>query len=216
DAKHGATLGAFGNLKLLFSVQSRHLQFRTESGLRDAQGDGAVQVRAAAFEEEVLLDFEHDVQIACWPAVRPGLTFAGHAQPRSGIHTRGNAQLNGLFTLQATLSAALLAALLHRLSCALARWARARDGKESLLIGHLTSSGTGLAGLSAGALFRAGAVAGLAVFLPRQLDLGGYACGRIFERERHVIAQIGPAPCATASASSTASKQILEAKEVSE
>ena len=73
-----------------------------------------------------------------------------------------------------------------------------------------------MAGLSAGALFRAGAVAGLAVFLSRQLDLGGYARGRVFERERHVIAQVGPAPCAAASASSTASKQILEAKEVSE
>src|SRR6266403_1782217 len=49
DAKHGAALRAFGNLQFFFRVQSRHLQFRTESRLGDAQGNRAIQVRAAPF-----------------------------------------------------------------------------------------------------------------------------------------------------------------------
>src|SRR2546425_2824398 len=64
---------------------------------------------------------------------------------------------------------------------------RARNGKKSLLIGQLTAAGARLAGLNARALLRAGALACLAVFLARQLDLGGHPRGRFFERERHVV-----------------------------
>src|ERR1700694_2964345 len=216
DAKYGAALGAFGNLQLLFPVQSRHLQFRTESRLCDAQGNRAIQVRAAPFEERMFFDFEHNVQIAPWPAIRPGLAFAGDTQPCPGIHARWNPQLNGLFALEASLTAALHAPLLHNLSRTLARWTRARDGKKSLLIGQLPAAGARLAGLNARTLFRARAVAGLAVFLARQFDLGAHTRGRFFKRERHVVSQIGPALRAAASTPTTASKQILEPEEISE
>src|SRR6266550_7604185 len=187
DAKHGAALRAFWNLQFFFRVQSRHLQFRTESRLGDAQGNRAIQVRAAPFEERMFSDFQHNVQIARRPAIRPGLAFAADTQPRSRVHARWNPQLNGLFALEASLTAALHTPLLHNLSCALARWTRARDGKKSLLIGQLPAAGARLAGL------RARAVACLAVFLARQLDLGGHPGGRFFKRERHVVSQIGPA-----------------------
>src|SRR6266550_2173290 len=216
DAKYGAALRAFGNFQFFFPVQSRHLHFRAESGLRDAQGNRAIQVRAAPFEERMFFDFQHNVQIARRPAIRPGLAFTADTQPRSRVHAWRNPQLNGLFALEASLTAALHAPLLHNLSCALARWTRARDGKKSLLIGQLAAAGARLAGLNARALFRARAVAGLAVFLARQLDLGGHARGRFFERERHVVSQIGPALRAAASTPSTASKQILEPEEISE
>src|SRR6266403_2972773 len=216
DAKHGAALRAFGNLQFFFRVQSRHLQFRTESRLGDAQGNRAIQVRAAPFEERMFFDFQHNVQIARRPAIRPGLAFAAATQPRSRVHARRNPQLNGLFALEASLSAALQAPLLHNLSRALARWTRARDGKKSLLIGQLPAASARLAGLNARALFRARAIACLAVFLPRQLDLGGHTRGRFFERERHVVSQIGPTLSAAASTPSTASKEILEAEEISE
>ena len=72
-----------------------------------------------------------------------------------------------------------------------------------------------LACLNACALFRARAVAGFAVFLARQLDLGGDACGGFLEGERHVVAQVGATLCAAASTATAApSKQILEAEEI--
>src|SRR5260370_34485036 len=182
ETKHGAALRAFGNLQPLFPVQSRHLQFRTESRLRDAHGDGAIQVRAAPFEVRMLFDLEHDVQIARRPAVRRGLAFAGDPQTCSGIHAGRSPQLNGLCALKPPLPPALRATLLHNLPGALARRSRARDGEESLLIGQLTAACARLAGLNASALFRARAVAGLAVFLPRQLDLGSNSRGGFFER----------------------------------
>src|SRR5713226_3656133 len=217
DAKNGAALRAFRNLQFFFSVQSRHRQLRTESSLRDAQGDGAIQIRAAAFEKRMFLNFQHDVQIARRPAVRPGLAFAGDTQPRSGIDARRNPQLNGLFAFEASLPAALRATLAHNLTRALARRACSRDGEESLLICQLTAAGASLAGLNASSFFRARAVARLAVFLARQLDFGGHARGGLFERERHVVSQIGPALRAAASAAPAASsKQVLEAKKISE
>src|SRR5437016_14567165 len=75
DAKHGAALRAFWNFQLLFPIQPRHLQFRAESRLRDAQGNRAIQVRAATLEEGMLFDVEHYVQIAGRPAVWSGLAF---------------------------------------------------------------------------------------------------------------------------------------------
>ncbi len=165
----------------------------------------------------MFLNFEHDVQIARRPAVRPGLAFAGDTQPRSGIDARRNPQLNGLFAFEASLPAALRATLAHNLTRALARRACSRDGEESLLICQLTAAGARLAGLNASSLFRARAVARLAVFLARQLDFGGHARGGLFERERHVVSQIGPALRAAASAAPAApSKQVLEAKKIAE
>src|SRR5207245_2791380 len=140
----------------------------------------------------------------------------GNAQPRSGVHSRRNAQLNCFFAFEASLASALRAALLHNLSRALACGACARDGEKSLLVRQLTAATAGLAGLNAGALLRAGAVARFAVFLPRQLDLGGYARGRFLERERHVVPQIR-APLRTAASTPTAAaKQVLKAEEISE
>src|SRR5258708_12984234 len=175
DAKHGAALRAFGDLQFFFPVQSRHLQFRAESRLRDAQGDRAIQVRAAPFEERMLFDLEHNVQIARRPAVRPGLAFAGDAQSRSGIHARRNPQLNGLLALEASLPTTLLATLAHDLASALARRARARDGQESLLIGQLTAAGARLAALNTSPLLCAGALPPLPLLLPRNLTSRTYA-----------------------------------------
>src|SRR5713226_228771 len=164
----------------------------------------------------MLFDFQHDIQIARRPAIGSGLSFTGDTQPRSGIHARWNAQLDGFFALEASLPAALLAAFLHNLTRTLARRARARDGEEPLLIGNLATPSASLAGLNAGAFFRAAAVAGLAEFLSRQFNLGGYACGGFFERERHVVAQIGATLSAAAPATRpAASKQVLETKEIS-
>src|SRR6267154_2927017 len=165
----------------------------------------------------MLFDFEHNVQIARRSAVGPRFAFTGNAKSRSGIHTRRNTQLNGFLALEASLPAAFLATLLHDLPRALTRWARARDGEKSLLIGKLATASASLAGLNASAFFRPGAVAGFAEFLARQLDLSGYARGSFLERKRHVISQVGATlRAAAATPASAPSKQICEAKEISE
>src|SRR5260370_31346752 len=132
----------------------------------------------------MLFDFQHHIQIARRPAVGPRFAFAGNAKSRSGIDARGNTQLNGFLALEASLPAAFLATLLHDLPRALTRWARARDGEKSLLIGKLATASASLAGLNASALFRAAAVAAFAEFLARHLDLGCYARSSFLEPNR--------------------------------
>src|SRR4029077_10561225 len=98
-----------------------------------------------------------------------------------------NAQLNGLFAFEAPLATAIRAAFLHDLSRAPAIRARPRDGEEPLGVGQLAAAAAGLAILNAGALLRAGSVAGFAKFLAGQLNLRCDARGSFFERKRHVI-----------------------------
>src|SRR5277367_2301627 len=135
----------------------------------------------------MLFHFEHHIKIAGRTAVRTGFALACNSQTRSSIHARRNAQLDGAFAFDAALPAAIEAAFLNNLSRALAVRARARDGEKSLLVRHLAAAAARLAGLRAGALLRPGAVAGFAILLARQFNLGGYAARRFFKRQRHVI-----------------------------
>src|SRR5271163_1179166 len=162
----------------------------------------------------MLFHFEHHVEVAGRSAIRSGFALAGDPQTRSGIHAGWNAQLDGAFAFDAPLPAAIEAAFFNNLPRALAVRARARDGEKSLLVRHLAAAAARLAGLHAGALLRSGAVAGFAIFLARQFDFGGYAAGRFFKRQRHVIAQIGAALRARTSAAAPSTKKILEAKKI--
>src|SRR5438445_10526055 len=165
----------------------------------------------------MLFHFQHDIQIAGWPTIRPGFAFPRDAQARSRVHARRNPQLDGLFALEASLTAAGRATLFTTLSRGLARRACPRDSEKSLRVTQLATATAGLASLNAGAFFRACAVASLAVFLARQLDLGSHSRGGFLERERHVVAQVGSALCsATPATAAASSKQILEAKKISE
>src|SRR5438034_7346836 len=138
----------------------------------------------------MLLDFKYDVEVAFRAAVGAGFALAGNTQARAGIDAWWNAQFNGFLALDAALSVALGAALLHDLACALARRARPGDGKESLLIGQLAAPAAGGTGNHAGALLRAGAVAGFAEFLAGQFDLRGHASRGFLKGERHVVTQV--------------------------
>src|SRR5580700_473845 len=163
----------------------------------------------------MFLDLQDHVEIARRSAVRSGFAFASDAQARAGVHAGRNAQLDGFFALHTALTVAIGAPLTNNLSRALACRARARDGKETLLIGQLAAAAASLAGDNAGAFFCAGPVASFAVLLAGQLDFSGHASRRLFKREGHVIAQIGPALSA-GTAGAPGSEEIFETKEITE
>src|SRR5260221_2459773 len=133
--------------------------------------------------------FQDDVQIACRSAVRAGLAFPCHAQPRSRVYSRWNPQIDGAFTLQAALAVAIRAALADDLPRSLARRARAGDGEESLLVPKLAAPAASLACSHPSSGLCARAIARFAIFLAWQFDLRGHARCGFLQRERHVIAQ---------------------------
>src|SRR6185437_9314422 len=163
-AEKSAGLRAFGNGERVFAIDGGHFDFRAESSLRDADGDVAIEVGAAAFEERMLFDFEEDVEVAGDAAVGSGFAFAGDAQAHAAIHARGNGNFDGVGAFDAALSAAIGAGFLDDLSRAVAIGASARDGEESLLIVHLAAPFAGFARGHGGAGLGAGAVAGGAIF----------------------------------------------------
>src|SRR6266850_3555569 len=158
--KDCAALRALGDLQFFLAAQAGDLQLDTQACLRNADGNGAVQVGAATLEVGMLLHIEDNVQIASWSAIGPGLAFALHAQAGAGIDAGRNAQLDDSFLLHASLTAAFNAALFDDLAGALASGASARDGEKSLLIGELAPAGASLASDYSGAGFRSRAVAG--------------------------------------------------------
>src|SRR5215472_275763 len=85
------------------------------------------------------------------------------------------------------------------------------QGKEALGMASLAVAAAGWAGLGLGASFGAGSRAGLAGDRGWNADLGGLAPERLFERDLHVVAQIGAAlaPGAAAAAPGHA-EQVVE------
>src|ERR1700686_2927003 len=118
----------------------------------------------------MLLHIEDYVQIAGRAAIRPRFPFALHAQARSSVHARRNAQFDGSFLLDAPLAAAFGATLFDNLAGALAGWAGARNREESLLISELPTAGARLTRHYAGSRFRAGAITSGTKFLARDFD----------------------------------------------
>src|SRR5260370_8534389 len=119
----------------------------------------------------MLMDVQNDVQISGGAAIRAGLAFALHAQARAGVHTGGNAQFDGSFLFDATLTAALRAAFLDDLSRALAGGAGTRNREKSLLIREPAPSAAGLAGCGTGSRFPPRAIARASQFLSREFLL---------------------------------------------
>ena len=171
-------------------VQSGNRQICPQRSLRNAQRNRAIKIRAAPLEERVLLDFEHNIQITRRPAVGTRFAFTLHAQPRSGVHARRDAQFDSALAIHASLALAIRATFFDDLPGALASGTRAVDGEKSLLIDLLAASAASLARHHAGSLFRARAVARFAVFLPGHPNFRGDAGGGFVKRQRHVIAQI--------------------------
>ena len=183
QADDGAGLRALRNGDFLVAIQAGHADLGAESGLRDADGNRAIEIRAAPLEKRMFLHVQDDVEIARRAAVGAGLAFAGNADARLRIDARRDAHVDGARALDAAAPAAIRALLANHLARALASGAGARDGKESLLVMELAAALAGLAGGDAGAGFRAGAVAGVAEFLARQANLGGDAGGGFLEAQ---------------------------------
>jgi hypothetical protein len=103
---------------------------------------------------------------------------------------------------------AFLAWLLDRLASTAAMRAGLLDREDAVLHAHLAVAVAGLA-LADLAVFRAAAVAMVAVDLGRHLDLPADAEHGLFQIQFHDVTQIGAAPCASATAT-TATENVAK------
>src|SRR6185503_12317444 len=107
---------------------------------REVHRHFAVQIVAVALEEGVLLDVNHDVEIARWPTARPRLALTAQTQPLTGRDAGGYPHTELLLLLKTSRAAAGRTRLRDDGARSPALPARPCDGEEPLLIPELSSA----------------------------------------------------------------------------
>src|SRR5207237_1152847 len=80
DPEYRASLRSGGNVQFfLFAFESRNHDLRAKSGLREADGNIAVQIRFAPLEKLVFLYIQDNVEITCGTTRAAGITFTRDA-----------------------------------------------------------------------------------------------------------------------------------------
>ena len=106
---------------------------RAESRLRKRYRYVAIQVVLSPFEEFVVLNDQHDIQISGRTAFCAGIAFSGDAQFGPTVDTCGNSQLETFLTNHASIAPAHRASVLDHLPGSVTLVACPRDAEEPLL-----------------------------------------------------------------------------------
>ena len=164
----------------------------------------------------MLLHLDLNVQIACRCAMLAGFTFARQTDPVSGIHARRDFNRQGFGLLNAAVTMTFIARIFNQRTASLTVRTGLLYRKEALTHLYLACAMTGRTGLRFAACFGAAAVADVALFQRRNTDLFGDATYRFFQRQLHVVTEIGAARRALPATS--AAKDIAEniAKDIAE
>ncbi|OIQ96451.1 hypothetical protein GALL_214920 [mine drainage metagenome] len=173
-----------------------------------------MQVVAVALEHAMRFDMDLHVQVAVRRAVTAGLAMAAVAKAHAAVDTCRDLDLQRLLFLDSAGAVAVLARRTDLFAAAVAARAGLLDGEEALLHAHLAVTRTGLAGGGAGAGFGAGTAAGLALFHDRNAYLFFRAACRFFQRDLHVVAQVGAAVGLAAPAAAAAEDVAEDVAEV--
>ena len=129
------------------AVDSRHLDFSTQSGRGNRNWHAAVEVQAIALKKFVLLHLDKDVKVAGWTTAHTCFTFTGKTDACACFNTRRDVDREGFFLLHAALAVAHLTGVLDGLTHTVTGRAGAFDGEETLLRTDFPHAGTRRAGL---------------------------------------------------------------------
>src|SRR5450631_1396966 len=212
-AKRGSRLRTFGDSQLVFSLQRRNHNLGARGGLRKRNRNHAVEVVTLALKEGVLLDVQHNVQIAGRSAECARVTEARETNSRAVLHPRGHVRFDNAFAQQPAFAFALRARIGDHTARALAGWTSSSDAEEALLITHLASA---VARPAANRSFTgrcAGAAASVAGLMAADVHLLLGAKNRFLKSKMQIFAKVGSAlgPAATTAA---LAKRIAEAEDI--
>ncbi len=145
-----------------------------------------------------------------------GFAFARQTDPVAGIHARRDFNRQGFGLLNTAVTMTFIARIFNQRTASLTVRTGLLYRKEALTHLYLARAMTGWTGLRFAACFGAAAVADVALFQRRNTDLFGDATNRFFQRQLHVVTEIGAARRALPATS--AAKDIAEniAKDIAE
>src|ERR1700704_1317586 len=168
QAQFLATVRARRNAQKRPAVDCRDLNFRAERRFRHGNGDNGVKVFATAVKKGMRQDFSDDVQIARGRARRSGISTAGNAHARSGLHPCRNSNFDGVGTAHAAFATACPADISNAPGAAAAR---ASQIEAHLPAGLRYLPGTAAGGAGLGLAGRSRAMAGGAYIKARDREL---------------------------------------------
>ena len=176
----------------MITLERRHLDLRSERGLRNRYRDLAVDIIALPLEEGVLLDRDHHVEIAGGSIAESRFPLTRNAQTGTILHAGRNSKLEDLLFLNHARTAALTAGLLDDAARPVAGGTGSADCEKALLKTNLPPPVAGRT--DRGSLLGVGArsLTLLAGSRLRNLDLGFGPEDRILEIDLQVITQVGP------------------------
>src|SRR5208282_2553933 len=215
NAKRGSRLRAFGNLELVLSLERRNHDLDAQGSLRKRDRNHAVEVVAFALKKGLLFHVQDDIQVAGRPTERARLTKSGETNARAVLHSRWHLGFDHALAQQAAFAFALRTGIGDYVARALACRASSRDAEEALLITHLTSTGTRLAGDRRFARRCACATARVACLMATDTHLLLGAEDRLIKFEIQVFAQVGSTLGAAATTAALA-KHVAESEDVPE
>src|SRR5690606_4664782 len=191
------------------AVEGGDLHRGAEGGLREADGQLAIDVAIVADEDGMVLDLEHHVEVAGDAAPRSGLALPLELEPRPGVHARRD--LHGDAGLARDLAGArAVRALVHDdLPLALAGGAGAGDGEEALGEALRPAAPADAADLGARAGLGPRAFAGVAADGTGELQVELGPEGRLFEGDGPIDPEVG-APVARGAAARPAPEDLAE------
>src|SRR4029079_6860845 len=181
-------------------VDGRHLEFAAKGCRHHRDRNPAMQVSAIALEEFVSRQRQENVEIAGRSAADGGFALAREANAGAVFHALRNVDGQGPVARHPSRARAGWTGVFDHLAAALAARAGPLPRKEALGLPHAALPAAHRTGLRLGAGLGAGARTGFAGDRDRNLDLRGLALKGLFQRDFHVVAQVGAALAATAAA----------------
>jgi hypothetical protein len=175
-----------------------------------------VQIITLAFEERVLLNVKHDVEVAGRPSVASAFTESGETYARSVFHAGWNLCINRSLLQSSAFTLALRTRVRNHAARALARGTGASDAKKALLITDLPLTGTGTAGYRGFAGSGAGTPTLCACLMMTHRDFGFRAEHRFFKFQIDVFAEISASLGTRTLAGVAASEDVSDPEDVSE
>ena len=191
DAQFLAALRALGNLEADRAVDAGNVNLRAQGGLREADGNDAVEVVADALEEVVRADGENDVKIALGTAGAAGIALARVADARALFNAASGTLTLSLNSAEARPSPRqTVQGSEMTVAGATAGDAGAGHGEESLLVADLSAAMTVAAGCRSAAGGAADTFTGGAGVEAAEVDFGFGAENGILEIDGQVVAEI--------------------------
>ena len=216
DAENSSGLRAFRNLEVVLAIHRRHPDFGADRRLCNRKRYDTMQIVTFAREERMFFHVQDNIKITCRSAELTDFSSTSETDPGAIFHSGGNFGIDRPLTENPALALTFRAWICDYASTSLTSRTGPRNAEKTLLIANLASPVAGTASRRPFAGSGAGPVAFLACFVAANSNFRFGSEVRFFEFQREILAEVGPALYAIATASTASTEDVAEAEELAE